>query len=139
MASIGSKTTKYLTHGAVSAIIFQKIVNPTESGMRLSLLGGKSVPVWMASAAMGIGASALADIIADYILPQLQSDKKLAKMEGSLVTVGSGAAGYVAMGYLANPALINTDGQLKQLAMTGAISELVSQFVYENFVAVYMQ
>ena len=135
---MASKVAKYATHGAVSAGIYQYIMNPSASKIELAVLGGKQVPLWAVAAAMGVGASVVSDIAADFILPQVSSDKKLVKLEGAAVTLAAGGASYVAMGYVANPALIGNEGQLKSLFITGAVSELAAQWVYENVVSVYM-
>ena len=87
---------------------------------------------------MGVGASIVSDIAADWILPNVQDNKKLAKLEGAVVQLSAGGAAFVGAGYLANPDLLNADGQAKQLFITGAVSELAAQWVYENVVSVYM-
>ena len=134
---MASKVAKYATHGAVSAGVYQ-MLNPGASTIKLSLLGDKRVPLWVVSAGMGVAASAVSDIISDWALPNLESNKKLAKLEGAAVTLAAGGGSFVAAGYIANPDLLNVNGQAKQLFITGAVSELVAQWVYDNVVSVYM-
>ena len=134
---MASKLAKYATHGAVSAGVYQ-MMNPGAKSIKLTLLGNTEVPLLVVSAGMGVAASALSDIMSDWILPNVQDNKKLAKLEGAVVQVASGGLGFVGAGYLANPDLLNADGQAKQLFITGAVSELAAQWVYENVVSVYM-
>jgi len=135
---MASKVAKYATHGVVSAGIYQYIMNPSASKIELAVLGGQQVPLWAVAAGMGVGASIVSDVMSDWILPQVSSDKKLVKLEGAAVTLASGGASFVAAGYLANPELVGSEGQMKELFITGAISELAAQWVYENVVSVYM-
>lgn len=132
-----NKVMKWATHGAVSAGVYQ-MLNPGQKSIRLALLNGQEVPLWAVSAAMGVGASIASDMASAWILPQIADGKRLQKLEGAVVALGAGGASFVAAGYVANPSLINDDGQMKQLFITGAVAELASQWVYDNLISVYM-
>jgi hypothetical protein len=84
---------------------------------------------------MGAAASVVNDLAHNYILPMLPVDEKLKSLEGTAISLGSGAATTVGFAYLAQPALVNEVGMAK-LAAIGAASEVASEYAYQKLAGV---
>lgn len=127
------RALKWSTHGATAAVA-TKLFNPDAGSIELSILGGKRINLSVAAFGMGVAASALSDSLHQWVLPYVSADERMKHMESAIVTPAAGAAAFTGVMWVSQPDVLKEDGQLSKLMITGAASELVAQYIYENFV-----
>jgi hypothetical protein len=96
-------------------------------------IGDRTVPVAIVGAGIGAASSFASELVAQWIVPQISSDQRLQNLESMIVTVGSSAGAFVLI-----PRLLNQNlnmGEANRLAMVGAASEVLSSYLYNNFIA----
>lgn len=96
--------TSLLVHGGAGAIL-----GWSKAGFNMGTLKpfgtdlGISLPFPAITAAVGVGAGLLTQIVHKYALPHLSHSKRLQNTEAAALGFGVAALGYVGMMYLFNP------------------------------------
>lgn len=129
MEETKQRIAKYAVHGA-SAALLTKFLN---NGSRINILG-VDMNIYLAAGIAGALASSLADASHAWILPYVSADDRMKHIESALLTPAAGAASFTGVMFLGNQDILKEEGQLLKLMGTGAVSEVLAQYVYENFV-----
>jgi hypothetical protein len=95
-------------------------------------IGDRQVGVAMVGAGIGFTSSFLSEIVSQWIVPQISSDQRLQNIESMIVSLGASAGAFVVIPRLLNPNL--NMAEANRLAMVGAASEVLSSYLYNNFI-----
>lgn len=124
--SVTNKVVKYSVHGAVTYGALRYFANGASSLVAF----GQQIPLPVAAIGIGIASSMANDLVHEFVLPYAPLSNKLGSLEGSAVSLASGAGTMVGLGFLTNPNLLQNPGVAK-LAMAGSLSEIISQYAFE--------
>jgi hypothetical protein len=83
-------------------------------------------------AGLGAASSIATDAAANYFIPAIEKDARIAHYEGIFVSIGGGAATFLALPKLIGGEASGSD--LTKLAAAGAGVEVFSQWAYENLI-----
>ena len=82
---------------------------------------------------VGAGSDAAIELITQFLLPELNVNKKLQHLSSMVLTLGgSGAAQMIATSYLTGG--LADSSVLQKSFMSGVVSQAISQYIYENFI-----
>ncbi len=123
-----NRVTKYGSTAAISAALFQ-MANSGYSSMKTPI---GTIPVPVAGALIGVGASVLSDMLHAWLLPHINNDKRLTSVEGALLTPAMGGGGFLLGSYMMNPGALNSNAEIRNLFLVGAASEVLSQWLYQS-------
>lgn len=110
----------------VSAIGLRQLLGNVEFNV-----GEMKIPILYAGAAIGAGSSFATELISNFIIPHLSSEPKLQHIEGIATHLGGAALSHAMLPYLLNSDM--TNDQLRNLMLVGMGSELISEYLYDNF------
>lgn len=97
---------------------------------------GKDVPVYAAAGiAAGVGSFG-ADILSQYILPNIDQSQKLAYTEGKLLSPLITAAATSAAFWVMNPATLSDAAG--SIALLGGLSEISGMYAWESVIGPYL-
>lgn len=128
--SVDKHLAKIATNGAVAALVFNQ-THPSGASINTSI--GK-IKTWQVGLMLGVASSFAADAIHNWILPNMSENEKFRNAESALVGVGGAGASFIAGEYLLQSDLAKLDGEMQKVFLTGAVSELVANWVYKGFV-----
>lgn len=124
-----NKLAKYSAVGITGGVLF-KMAHPNASVL---ITPFAKVPIPLAGAGIAVVASMVSEMVHAWILPHINSDKRLQRWEAALLTPTAGAVGFVGASYLSNKNLFNNSTEIRNLVLVGALSEVIGQWAYENF------
>ena len=118
------------------------IINAGVAGTALHLLtngakfdyGGTTYPIFKVGAVIGLGSSFAVEAFSNLVLPHIPGNAKYQHLESMVLHLGSSAGVFMAVPKILNGSLNMREAQL--FGAAGLISELVSQKVYEAYLAV---
>lgn len=86
------------------------------------------IPLWVLAGGAGVGASFVADVIHEWILPHIPVAKKYSKSESAILAPAINAGSYLGVFYLANPASLQILGAMT-LAGEAVGAEILASYV----------
>lgn len=116
-------------HGGVSAFAIDMLAGENKN----FVWSGREIPVWQLGLAMGAATSFSTEFISNIILPHIPQSQKFKHLESMVLHIGLSAGSFALV-----PKLLNGNlnlSEAKRFALTGALAEAVSSYVYENFLA----
>lgn len=92
---------------------------------------GQRMPVWVFGAGLGMAATIVGDVLHQYVLPHLNSNKRLQHLESAAIVPAAGAGAYVLGSKMANDSILSSLG-MTEVALHGAVASFASTYIYEN-------
>ena len=115
-------------HGGVSAVAIDMLAGSQKN----FLYGERSIPVWQLGLVVGAASSFSTEFISNIILPHIPQSQKLKHLESMVLHIGLSAGTFALVPKILNSNMNMTE--MKKFAVTGALAEAVSSYIYENFV-----
>ena len=96
------------------------------------VIGGKSYPVWMVSAAIGAASSFSTEVISNSVLPHIPGNQRYHHLESMSLHLLSGGGSTVLIGKMLNSNLNMQEAKI--FFGAGVIGEVVSSHIFNNFI-----
>ena len=126
--SIRKVALKPVITGAVNSQVL-----PIIQGAKRAKFMGKDISIGLFGFLVGAGSDFAVELVTQYVLPEMNTNKKLQHLSSMVLTLGgSGIAQAIATSYLTGGTADSS--QLQKSFASGVLSQLVSQYVYENFI-----
>lgn len=93
------------------------------------------IPIWLVGAGMAVSGSLTADILNQWLTPEISSNDRLKTVNGALVDLGASAGGFMAGAKLIRSDLIEQSGGMMKMASLGMGVHVISNYIYNNYVA----
>lgn len=132
MSAYTNRLLKYGVHGGVSYGALYYL----SGGAKAVEVFGMEVPLVAAGLGFGIASCVATDVFNSWVLPSLNQDASVLRVEKTATSLAAGAGSMVGLAYVANKDLLQTPG-MQQLAVAGALSEVVSQYAYEQLAQMF--
>jgi hypothetical protein len=129
MSDMKKRLTKYTSTAVVSGAMWQLL--HASKGNNINTPVGQ-VPTWVVGGALGVVGSFSADLVHQFVLPHISSDKRFQHVEAAVLNVGASSGAYVLGSQALNSSLISDTGGVQMMAVIGGVSELASEWVYLN-------
>lgn len=129
---MNDSVVKYATNAAVGAAVV-KAVTPADITSIGTSLGSYS-PI-LVGTGLGIASRLGADLVSQFLIPQVSENERLQQVSSAAVELGSGAASFHVAAKLLNSGLPNAlgNGNMYMPLLLGAASVAAGDYLYHNW------
>ena len=96
-------------------------------------IAGQQVPLWVVGAGLGVAGSLISAMVHDFVLPHISKNDRLRHYESLALAPAVSAGSALLLARVLHPTLPQEIGE-KQLAFYSAVTEIASQWAYEQLV-----